>query len=168
MKIPPMTIPQVWQAAGIVALALALPILIWGGGAPPAPEPRGETELGADMPALPATGVAAEDREELTRSTMWGGAPVADAAAESGGSADAQGPAWSLAGVFMKDERREVVLRFAGDAEAPRLLGEGAALPDGAVVEQIERDRIRLRGTDHDTTWWVHVNRGAEAVQRAD
>lgn len=168
MKIPPMTVRQVWQAWGAVASVLALPILVFGGSGAPGPGSRNEAELASGVPVLPAVGVLAEDREELASSAMWGAALGAEAGAASGTAAQATGPAWSLAGVFMKDERREVVLRFAGDAQPPTFLREGETLPDGSRIGRIERDRIELRGTDEGTSWWVHVNRGAEAVSRTN
>ncbi|MFM7275063.1 MAG: hypothetical protein ACKO4A_14645 [Gammaproteobacteria bacterium] len=168
MKIPLMTVRQVWQAWGAVASVLALPILVFGGSGVPGPNLRSEAELASGVPVLPAVGVLLEDREELAGSAMWGAAPSAGAAAAAGTTPQETGPAWTLAGVFMKDERREVVLRFAGDAEPPKLLQEGETLPDGSRVARIERDRIELRGTDEGTSWWVHVNRGAEAVSRTN
>ena len=168
MKIPLMTIGQVWQAWGAVAAVLALPILVFGGSAPLPRDRQGEAELASGVPVLPAAEVLPADREELAGSGMWGGAAPATTSEASGNGAADPGPAWSLAGVFMKDERREVVLRYAGDAQAPKLLREGDVLPDGSRVERIERERIRLRGSDAGTSWWVHVNRGADTVSRTN
>lgn len=168
MKIPLMTVRQVWQAWAAVASVLALPILVFGGSGAPDLELRQEAELAAGVPPLPEASVPSEDRAELAGSTLWGAAPDGAAASASGSAPAETGPSWSLAGVFMKDERREVVLRYAGDAQPPTFLREGETLPDGSRVERIERDRIELRGTDAGTSWWVHVNRGAEAVSRTN
>lgn len=168
MKIPLMTVRQVWQAWGAVASVLALPILVFGGSGAPGLGLRSEAELAAGVPVLPAAGVQPEDREELAGSAMWGVAPNAGLTAAAGTTPQETGPAWTLAGVFMKDDRREVVLRFAGDAQPPKFLREGDTLPDGSRVARIERDRIELRGTDEGTSWWVHVNRGAGAVSRTN
>jgi hypothetical protein len=160
-----MSIRQLWRAWGAVVAILALPILLWGGAGPPKASSRAADDLAAEVPALPVAVDQSAEREELAKTTLWGVAPGdASASASATGAAGAAAAQWSLAGVYMKDDTRRVVLRFAQDSQAPRLVAEGESLPDGTQVAAIERDRVQLRQPgDVRATRWVKVNRTSSA-----
>jgi hypothetical protein len=150
---------QVWRIWGAGLAVVALPVLLWGGAAPPERDPRDVGDLIKDVPAVPVASVLAADVAELENSLLWGaaaGAAAPSATADEAGSA----PEWTLGGVFMKDDRRQVVVRFAAETP-PALLGEGDVLPDGARILSIARDKVRVElPGEADGTRWLTVNRG--------
>lgn len=170
MKIPDMSVKQVWQAWCVVAAALALPILVFGGAGSAAPSGAADRELGSDIPEMPAAMVLAADREELAAGTLWANAETATGPATPGSAGlTGSGPGWLLAGVYMKEQRREVVLRYTEGVKPPTLLREGDSLPDGSRIGRIERDRVELRSEDESAeARWVYLNRGGEGAPRAD
>ena len=162
-----MNVQQLWRAWGIGLAVIAVLIVLWGGAGSPARNPRDAGDLITEVPAVPAAVVAAADAAELETSLLWGaaGATVQSAAEQEAAST----PQWTLGGVFMKDDRRQVVVHFVAGDKPPGLLAEGDTLPDGARIVAIARDKVHVEMPGKaDGTRWLTVNRGGPSGPAAD
>lgn len=150
---------QVWRGWGLGLAVIGIPVLLWGGAGPPDRELRDAADLMEDVPVVPVVTVNAADVAELDNGLLWGAAAAAPT--PKAGSKARRTPEWTLGGVFMKDDRRQLVVKFKSGKTPPALLGEGDALPDGARIVTIMRDKIRVEVPgEAGATQWLPVNRG--------
>lgn len=107
----------------------------------------------ADIPTPPAKPDVRASLEILDRSRLWGEkkSTMSDAA-----SKDAGDP-WTLIGTVRVADRWCVVANFEKRAEPTERFVAGQTLPDGAVIEEIMRDKILVREPEATEPTWRHI-----------
>jgi hypothetical protein len=144
-----MSVTKLWRiwALSLIAVALAWLILqdLSPGGEQAEVAVRPSTRLPAIAPA-PRPVDASAELESLSKSTLWG--PIAQrpaSGASDAGASEAPAPKWSLSGYYDVSGTKYVIVSFEQLARPSQQLKLHDKLPDGARIEAIEPDRVRVR-----------------------
>lgn len=142
---------RIWVAALILGLAL---IALFRDSTPNrSAKENSENIPVANIPTLPSTSDARASLEILDRSRLWGEkkSTMSDPASTAG-----EDP-WTLVGTVRVADRWCVVVNFEKRAEPTERFFSGQALPDGAVIEEIMRDKVLVREPNATEPAWRHI-----------
>lgn len=106
-----------------------------------------------DIPTPPLPPDVRASLEILDRSRLWGEKKSTMSDPASKASEDP----WSLIGTVRVADRWCVVVNFEKRAEPTERFFAGQSLPDGAVIEEIMRDKILVREPEVTEPTWRHI-----------
>lgn len=165
---------RLWR--GWLAVALLGGVLLWwwaGSGAAPAAQGQPSAAEVAEPVALALPGVlsagALSSAAVQLQEFPWGPEAQRPVVAVASGGASQKGPEapprWQLQGVFLGDDgRRRVLLQFEGGKQPPQFLRSHQALPNGWILQEIERfDVLVFDPATQEAVWmpWGDVGKPA-------